>query len=66
MKKITTMQDLADYINSIDDYNNSEVTKIIKENGWKDTQGDSYGICKSDTSAVVLDENTGDAKVVDI
>lgn len=61
---ITTMQELADYINS-DGYNQLLVNDIIKANGWTDLCGENdYDICTNGVIKVTLDENTGEAKVV--
>ncbi len=61
---ITTMQELADYINS-EDYNQLLVNDIIKANGWDDLCGtNDYDICTNGAIKVTLDENTGEAKVV--
>lgn len=61
---ITSMQELADYINS-DDYNQLLVNDIIKANGWTDLCGENdYDICTNGAIKVTLDENTGIAKVV--
>lgn len=61
---ITSMQELADYINS-EDYNQLLVNDIIKANGWTDLCGENdYDICTNGAIKVTLDENTGIAKVV--
>lgn len=61
---ITTMQELADYINS-EDYNQIIANHIIKANGWTDLCGENdYDICTNGVIKVTLDENTGEAKVI--
>lgn len=61
---ITTMQELADYINS-EDYNQIIANRIIKANGWTDLCGENdYDVCTNGAIKVTLDENTGKAKVV--
>lgn len=65
MQKITTLQQLADYINSQHDYP-ANVNRIIEENGWEDLSNDMYDICAFNGEKVTLDENTAVAKVVDL
>lgn len=61
---ITSLQELADYINS-EDYNQLLVNSIIEANGWDDLCGSNdYDICTNGVIKVTLDENTGEAKVV--
>ena len=61
---ITSLQELADYINS-EDYNQLLVNSIIEANGWDDLCGtNDYDICTNGVIKVTLDENTGKAKVV--
>lgn len=61
---ITSLQELADYINS-EDYNQFLVNSIIETNGWDDLCGtNDYDICTNGAIKVTLDENTGEAKVV--
>lgn len=65
MKKIKTLQQLADYINSQEDYP-ANVNRIIEENGWEDLSNDMYDVCAFNGEKVTLDENTAEAKVVDL
>lgn len=61
---INTLEGLVDYING-EDFNMLVVNKIIEENGWRDTSGISdYDVCQSGSRKVVLDDNTGEAKIV--
>jgi len=61
---ITSLQELADYINS-EGYNQILVNIIIEANGWDDLCGtNDYDICTNGAIKVTLDENTGEAKVV--
>lgn len=55
--KIKTMDELADIINDCDDYPNAIVDAAIKANGWKDEQGEIYGICSSDTEVLEFNES---------
>lgn len=65
MKTITNLNQLADYINS-EDYNQLEVNRIIEANGWEDLNGENdYDVCAFNGQKVTLDENTGEAIVVD-
>lgn len=65
MKQINTLQDLADYINS-ESYNQLHVNEIIEANGWTDLSGENdYDVCAHNGQKVTLDQNTGDAIVVD-
>lgn len=62
---IDSLQELADYINS-DDYNQLEVNRIIEANGWTDLSGENdYDVCAHNGQKVTLDQNTGEAIVVD-
>lgn len=61
---ITSMQELADYING-DGYNQILVNSIIEANGWDDLCGSNdYDICTNGAIKVTLDQNTGKAIVV--
>jgi len=61
-----TLQDLADYINSCEEYDAKMVENIIEENGWVNLCGNNdYDVCSYMGEKIVLDENTCDAKVVD-
>ena len=67
--KITTLDELADYINNYcereHDYPVFEVTEIIERNGWVDEQGDNeFDICHSDDERLTINENDGQAEVV--
>lgn len=61
---ITSLHELADYINS-DEYNQLVVTNIIRANGWTDLCGENdYDVCTNGVIRVTLDENTGKAVVI--
>lgn len=62
---IDSLYDLADYING-NGYNQLVVNRLIVINDWVDTSEHSiYSVCQDgDGREVVLDENTGKAKVV--
>ena len=51
------MNELADIINACDDYPNTIVDAAIKENGWKDEQEKTCGICSSDTEVLEFNES---------
>lgn len=54
---IKTLEDLANFINSCDDYPNEVADAAIKENGWTDEQAENFGICSSDTEVLEFNEN---------
>ena len=63
---ISTLQDLADYINGCDEFDAKMVDGIIEDNGWVNLCGNNdYDICSYMGEKVTLDENTAEAKVVD-
>ena len=47
MKKITTLYQLARYINERNDWQ-LNVEDIIEQNGWHSDCGDTYGVCHDD------------------
>ena len=59
---ITTMQELADYINAKDEWP-LEVEDIIEANGWINDCGTDWGICHNDKEKVVVNDD-GKAEVV--
>lgn len=61
---ITTMGDLADYINAADEWP-LDVWDIIERNGWVSDCGTSWGICHNDTEKVVFNDD-GVAVVLDV
>lgn len=61
---ITTMGDLADYINAADEWP-LDVCDIIERNGWVSDCGTSWGICHNDTEKVVFNDD-GVAIVLDV
>jgi len=66
MTTIKNLYDLAELINNTEDYPVAEVEAAIEANGWTDTSDKSdYDICTDGNDCLVLDENTGEAKVVD-
>lgn len=65
-EEITTLYQLAEYINS-EYYNQLMVNKIIEENGWSDTSHISdYDVCSYGSDKVVLNPDTGIAEVVSL
>lgn len=63
---ITSLEELVEYING-DDYNQLVVNEAIDRNGWMDTSMRSdYDVCQFGDRKVILDENTGKAKIVSI
>lgn len=63
---INTLEGLVEYING-EDYNQLVVNRIIEDNGWIDTSDRSdYDVCQSGSRKVILNENTGEAKIVSI
>ena len=56
--KITTLNDLAQFINANEDYNNTIVEKAIENNGWQviDTENTDF-VCHDFFEKVVLGEN---------
>lgn len=56
MENIKTLSELADIINACDDYPNAIVDAAIMENGWKDEQEKTYGICSSATEVLEFNE----------
>ena len=50
------MSELAGIINACDDYPNEIVDAAIKENGWKDEQETSFGICSNGTEVLEFNE----------
>lgn len=65
MKSITDLYELAELINTLEDYPLEVVEAVIETNGWEDLTGSEYDVCSDGKNKVVLDENTGIAKVVD-
>lgn len=56
IKKITTLADLRDYINSKEDYP-LDVNDIIAQNGWVDETSESYYICNDGTERLEFNSN---------
>ena len=54
--EITTLDQLADFINSKEDFP-LEAFDIIKRNGWIDESYDLWGVCSSDTERIVFDDD---------
>ena len=63
-KKIKTLEELAQYINSHEDWM-LEVNDLIESNGWEDETGISYGICHDGKRRLLFDDNMN-AVVIDI
>lgn len=60
--EITTLQQLADYINS-EEYNQSEVNHVIEVNGWEDLSDSEFDVCANGAQKVTINEN-GKAEVI--
>lgn len=60
--EITTLDQLAEYINSKEDYP-LEASDIIKRNGWTEESDNEWYVCSSDTERIVFDDD-GEAIVV--
>ena len=65
MKTIKDLYELAELINNCIDYPLEMVESAIETNGWQDLSDSEYDVCSDGKNKVVLDENTGIAKVVD-
>ena len=63
MKKITTLDQLADYINESNDWQ-LDVEDIIELNGWHRDCGDTDGVCHDDNGNKVVINEQGDAEVI--
>ena len=63
MKKITTLYQLADYINDNNDWQ-LVVEDIIEQNGWHSDCGDTYGVCHDDNNNKVVINEQGNAEVI--
>ena len=63
MKKITTLYQLADYINDNNDWQ-LDVEDIIEQNGWHSDCGDTYGVCHDDNNNKVVINEQGNAEVI--
>ena len=63
MKKIATLDQLADYINESNDWQ-LDVEDIIELNGWHSDCGDTYGVCHDDKGNKVVINEQGDAEVI--
>lgn len=56
MEKITTMNKLAEYINSCEDFPIMEVEEIIEQNGWVSDTDTEWGVCHNDTQKVIMND----------
>lgn len=66
MKTIKNLYELTELINSSEDYPLEIVeAAAIETNGWQDLTGNEYEVCANKKNKLVLDENTGIAKVID-
>lgn len=63
-KEIKTLEELAQYINSHEDWM-LEVNDVIEKNGWEDETGISVGICHDGKRRLLFDNNMN-AVVVNI
>ncbi len=61
---VTTLEELAQYINSNEDWQ-LETNDIISRNGWIDETGEEYGICSNGIAKAVFNEQ-GEAEVINI
>lgn len=59
---ITTISDLADYINEADEWP-IDVEDIIERNGWVSDTGTEFGVYHNDSEKVIIDDE-GKAKVI--
>ena len=66
MKSITDLYELAELINNSEDYPLEEIEIAIEENGWEDLAGSEYDVCSDGKNKIILDEDTGMAKVIDL
>lgn len=57
-----TLQELADLINSADEWK-TEFNEIIEQNGWNNETAEEWGVCSNDTERIVLDDE-GKAQVI--
>ena len=55
--EITTLNQLADFINSKEDFP-LEAFDIIKRNGWIDESHEEWRVCSSDTERIVFNDDT--------
>ena len=55
-KEIKTLEELAQYINSHEDWM-LEVNDVIEKNGWEDETGISIGICHDGKRRLLFDNN---------
>lgn len=55
--EIKTLEELCEFINNNEFYNSTEISEIIKCNGWIDKQQETNLICQSGQSIVYLDDN---------
>lgn len=63
MNTITTLDELAEFINSAEEWP-LEAFDIIEQNGWNDETGETYGVCSDDTRRIILSDD-GQAVVID-
>lgn len=63
MEKITTLEQLAEYINTQYDCNYPMVSRIIERNGWHDIRDVLNGVCYSKEGRIMMDED-GKAVVI--
>ena len=54
--EITTLDQLADFINSKEDFP-LEVYDIIKRNGWIDESHEEWRVCSSDTERIIIKDD---------
>ncbi|MCR4773053.1 MAG: hypothetical protein K5854_01670 [Prevotella sp.] len=65
MRKIKTISELCEYLNSLEDYPVFEVDEIIKENGWHSTYDNVFDVCDDGAYMITMMDN-GLFKVVEI
>lgn len=66
MKTIKDLYELALLINTSEDYPLEIVEAAIETNGWEDLTGSEYDVCSDGKNKIILDEDTGMAKVIDL
>lgn len=65
MRKIKTISELCEYLNSLEDYPVFEVEEIIEENGWNDTYDNEFDVCDDGEYKITMMDN-GLFEVVEI
>lgn len=63
MDTINNLYDFAAYINAADTWP-EDAAEIIRENGWTDQTGETFGICTDPITGDVLEFNSDGVAVV--